>query len=93
MKVTNSLTGKDLTLPKYFTNGSAYFMIVDEKTYLKVYDGGPHGLKGALTAYSKLEPTFLLGHEDLTDLKHLSETEFKNAFLRVSLAIEETLNN
>lgn len=93
MKVTHSLTGSVIDLPKYFTNGSASFMIVDEKSYLKIYDGGPNGVRNAMTAYTKMEPTFLLGHEDLTGLKHLSETEFKNAYLQISLVIEETLNN
>lgn len=93
MKVTQSLTGNVIDLPKYFTNGIAFFMLIDEKTYLKVYDGGPIGLKGALTAYTKFDPAYLLGFEDLTNLRHISEAEFKNAYVKVCLAIEETVYN
>lgn len=94
MKITiKESLEKTIELPKYFYNGIAYFMIVDEKTYLKIYDGGTNGVKGALTAYMKMEPCFLMAHEDLTDLRHVPEAEFRNAFLQISLVIEETLNN
>jgi len=90
MKVTHSRTGKEVELPKYFKSGIASFMLTeDNKNYVKVVeDSWEFGMN-----YIRKEPAMFLPHEDIDMAEHISETEFKTVFLRVSVLIEETLNN
>lgn len=94
MKITiETKTSKEVELPKYFKNdGYSLFMLTNQNTYVKVYNTDMTPELG-LIPYIKTEPMLVLKYENLTGIQPISEVEFKNAFLRVSLAIEETLNN
>lgn len=89
MKITHSRTGNEVDLPKYFKSGRASFMLTDNDRFVKVMeDRWEFGFN-----YIRAEHIRFIEHEDIDSIEHISEVEFKNAFIRVSLAIEETLNN
>ena len=94
MKITiETKTSKEVELPKYFKNdGYSLFMLTNNGTYIKVYDTDLNPTLG-LIPYIKTDAHSYLQYENLTKIEPISETEFRTAFIRVSVVIEETLNN
>lgn len=88
MKTTiRESVSKEIELPKYFKDGDRYYMAVDEIHIVRVTDKPFKSFYTPCIEYTQIDCV------SITSVDHISETEFKNAFLRVSLAIEETLNN
>lgn len=88
MKITHSRTGKEVELPKYFKSGRASFMLTDNDKFVKVMeDSWEFGFN-----YIRCEHVQFLQYEDIETVDHISETEFKNSFIRVSLEIEKLMN-
>lgn len=88
MKVTHSRTGKEVDLPKYFKSGRCSFMLTDNDRFVKVMeDSWEFGFN-----YIRAEHIRFIEHEDIDSIEHISENEFKNSFIRVSLEIEKLMN-
>lgn len=94
MKITIEETVKrEIELhSRYFRDSSWYYMIIDNETMMTVKDFGRKDTDSALWLF----PEIRIERLSPASLKHaspISEAEFKAAFLRVSVRIEETLNN
>lgn len=94
MKITIETKAiKEIELPKYFKNKlNSLFMLTNQNTYIKVYNTDLNPSLG-LIPYIKTEPISVIKYDNIAEIEPISEAEFRNAFLRVSLTIEETLNN
>jgi len=92
MKITIQETiEREFTIPsKYLKHLSWYYMVIDHETMLTVKDFDKS--QSALQLYPEVRVE-RLSYSSIKEATPISETEFKNAFLRVSLRIEETLNN
>jgi hypothetical protein len=95
MRVT---TEKPVTLPKYFTVGNTYYMILDEETYLRVKDHLDE-LDPKVGLYPVIEQEkirYSIDHisESMAKgyLKQITEEEFKEVFTKVSIALEALMN-
>lgn len=70
---------------KYFKTEYAYFMILDEVAVMvQSFDN---------IGFYRIETMPNVNYHFTDNKTPISETEFKNEFLRVSLLIEETINN
>ena len=85
---------KTIEVPKYFKNNlaSVFMLTGDGESYVKVYNQDYDTHLG-VRPYILVESIKMLKHENIDHIEPISETEFKNAFLRVSLLMEELLNN
>ncbi|MEY3422416.1 MAG: hypothetical protein RIR48_2730 [Bacteroidota bacterium] len=95
MKITvNQLIEKTLELPKYFKSGNErFYMILDEKTLLYVKDFSKDDEH--LEIYPLIEQGKISYYADFWakyGIEAITEQEFKDAFIRVSLRLEEKMN-
>ena len=77
---------------KYYRKLSWYYMILDETTMMVVKDFEQIESNSALWLFPEIRID-RLSAQSISEAEPISETEFKAAFLRVSVRIEETLNN
>ncbi|HEY4756048.1 MAG TPA: hypothetical protein VIH28_08345 [Ignavibacteriaceae bacterium] len=95
MKITIETTiEKEVDLPLYFKskrNDSFYFMTVGEKSAIRVVD---HEFNADLMLYPSIEVISkgTVGLYVSTGFTPISETEFKNIYLKVSLELEKLMN-
>lgn len=77
---------------KYYRKLSWYYMILDENTMVVVKDFERNESNAALWLFPEIRIDRLLASA-ISESDPISEAEFKAAFLRVSVRIEETLSN
>jgi hypothetical protein len=94
MKITiNKTTAQEVELPKYFKNDRyGLFMIIDDSRFLKVYDIPFDGSYAAIP-YFRIEEMAGLPYNIDTGFTPISESEFKAAYLRVSVLYDEIFSN
>jgi hypothetical protein len=97
MKITTyEQVSKEIELPKYFKiKGSPnYYMILDNQSLIFVRDYTGE-LDHTVNLYPKIERTSISYHSAIipaSGFDHISETEFKAVFLKVSLELEKLAN-
>ncbi len=97
MKITvTKKSESEIEVPKYFKikgHDYYYFMCIDSDRAVQVVDYNMES-DSALGIFPRIE---VMAIKDIHLLElgvnPISETEFKTAFLRVNMRIEETLNN
>ena len=92
MKITiNKTTSEEIELPSFFKVLSNYYMVLDEQNILAVRDlNEPH-----LRLYPCIEQTninYLGLSASKFPLEEITEKQFKDAFIRVSLELEKLAN-
>jgi hypothetical protein len=91
--VTESVT-RDIELPKYFkckSTKDSYYMILDDQSLLYVKDYN----EPSLGLFPEIRQEKISYHSAILSaygFEPISETEFKNAFLKVSLELEKLAN-
>ena len=90
--VTENVTREIELHSKYFKKLSWYYMILDENTMMVVKDFEQNEANSALWLFPEIRIDRLLA-SFISESEPISEAEFKAAFLRVSVRIEETLSN
>jgi hypothetical protein len=94
MKITTyEQIKRDIELPKYFMSGNSYFMIIDEVTLLRVKDYSDEDAH--LEIYPLIERANIRYFSPILashGFEEISETQFKLAFIRVSLRLEKMMN-
>jgi hypothetical protein len=95
MKITVSkLVNQEIELPKYFTSGDErFYMLLDEKTMLYVKDFTEQDAH--LEIYPLIEQGKISYYSDFLakyGVEPITEQQFKDAFIRVSLRLEKLMN-
>lgn len=95
MKITVTETvSKEVDLPKYFKckrTGSSYYMVIDENTLLYVKDYND----ASFCLFPSISQEKISIHVPIIasyGFDHISESEFKRVFLKVSLELEKLAN-
>jgi hypothetical protein len=92
MKITiNKTTSEEIELPNFFKVLSNYYMVLDEQNILAVRDLNEPELR----LYPCIEQTnvnYLGLSASKFPLEAITEKEFKDAFVRVSLELEKLAN-
>lgn len=95
---TKVLTDQSVILPKYFKVVNTYYMILDTETYLRIKDHTDE-LDSQVWLYPVIERErikYSIDHLSVSkqngELKEITEQEFKEAFTKVSIALEELMN-
>jgi hypothetical protein len=97
MKITTiEQVSREIELPKYFRLKSTptYYMILDDVSCIVVKDYTTE-LDDVCQLYPKIERTSISYHSSVipaSGFDHISETEFKAVFLKVSLELEKLAN-
>lgn len=87
-------TEREIELPKYFVNDAQvkFMLTEDGESFVKVFDCEVvPGLR--LYPSIRVDHVSIIRYENLVNITPISETEFRIAFVKASIAIEETLNN
>lgn len=92
------LTDQSVSLPKCFRVLNTYYMIIDAETYLRVKDHA-NELDSQVWLYPVIERErmkYSIDHLSVSKekgyLEEITEEQFKEAFTKVSLALEELMN-
>jgi hypothetical protein len=97
MKITTiEQVSREIELPKYFKlkNSPNYYMILDNESCIVVKDYSTN-LDALCSLFPKIERTKISYHSTIipaSGFDHISETEFKAVFLKVSLELEKLAN-
>ena len=95
---TKVLTDQSVSLPKYFKVVNTYYMILDQETYLRVKDhtDNLYPLVGLYPTIERDKIRYSIDHISVSkqngELKEITEQEFKEAFTKVSIALEALMN-
>jgi len=91
MKITiESKATKEIEVPKYFKQDTDYYMI-KEDCYVRINDRGYDPFLGLFPSIEVNDIHSLKYY--LRDFEHISETQFKTVFIKVSVLIEEIFSN
>ena len=95
---TKVLTERSVILPKYFRVIRSYYMILDQETYIRVKDNTDEldPMVGLYPVIEREKIFYSIDHLSVSqskgDLIEVTEEEFKQVFVKVSLALEELMN-
>ena len=95
---TKVLTEQSVILPKYFRVMRSYYMILDQETYIRVKDNTDEldPMVGLYPVIEREKIFYSIDHLSVSqskgDLIEVTEEEFKQVFVKVSLALEELMN-
>jgi hypothetical protein len=94
MKITTyEQIKKEIELPKFFKSGHSYYRVLDEKTLLHVKDFSNEDARFEI--YPLIEVSKISYHNAVLGsygFEAISEQDFKDAFNRVYLRLEEKMN-
>lgn len=94
MKITiTSTVSKEIELPQYFKTGEfTWWMLCGENAVLRVHSYALSPEMGLFPKMEAMEPNSVRHYIESGKVDHISETEFKTAYIRVSLELEKMMN-
>ena len=95
---TKLLTDYSVVLPKYFRVLNTYYMILDQETYLRIKDHiqDLDHMVGLYPVIEREKIKYSIDHLSVSqkngEIQPITEQEFKEIFVKVSLALEALMN-
>jgi hypothetical protein len=95
---TKVLTDYSVVLPKYFRVLNTYYMILDQETYLRIKDHiqDLDHMVGLYAVIEREKIRYSIDHLSVSqkngEIQPITEQEFKEIFVKVSLALEALMN-
>lgn len=95
---TKVLTDYSVVLPKYFRVLNTYYMILDQETYLRIKDHIQEldPMVGLYPVIEREKIRYSIDHLSVSqkngEIQPITEQEFREIFVKVSLALEALMN-
>ncbi len=95
---TKVLTDYSVVLPKYFRVLNTYYMILDTETYLRIKDHiqDLDHMVGLYPVIEREKIRYSIDHLSVSqkngEIQPITEQEFKEIFVKVSIALEALMN-